>query len=126
MGIIKTKITLSNPRLPELLAIETEALVDTGAIHLCIPQKYAMQLQLDEQEKRPAVFANGNREVCSYVGPVKVQWNNRTSYTGAMVLGDEVLLGAIPIEDMDLIIHPAQLRLTVNPESPNFPTTVVK
>ncbi len=45
--------------------------------------------------------------------------------TGALVLGNMVLLGAIPIEDMDLIIHPAQLKLTVNPENPNIAGALV-
>jgi len=43
-----------------------------------------------------------------------------------MVIGEEVLLGAIPIEDMDLIIHPAQLKLMPNPENPNIPGAIVK
>ncbi len=43
-----------------------------------------------------------------------------------MVLGDEVLLGAIPMEDMDLVVHPATRTLAVNPASPNFPLSVAK
>jgi hypothetical protein len=35
-----------------------------------------------------------------------------------MVLGDDVLLGAIPMEDMDLVIHPKLLKISVNPENP--------
>ena len=35
------------------------------------------------------------------------------------------ILGAIPIEDMDLIIHPAQLKLIVNPKNPNIAGAVV-
>ena len=35
-------------------------------------------------------------------------------------MGDEILLGLIPMEDMDVIIHPATRELTVNPESPNI------
>jgi hypothetical protein len=30
----------------------------------------------------------------------------------------EVLLGAIPMEDMDVIIHPQRQELLVNPEHP--------
>ena len=43
-----------------------------------------------------------------------------------MVIGDEVLLGAIPMEDMDLVVHPSKLLLTVNPQSPNIPASVAK
>jgi hypothetical protein len=43
-----------------------------------------------------------------------------------MIMGDEVLLGAIPMEDMDVIIHPATRELIVNPESPNIAMTKAK
>jgi len=45
---------------------------------------------------------------------------------GALVLGDEVLLGAVPMEDMDLTIHPRRRRLEPDPRSPNIPHALVK
>ena len=60
------------------------------------------------------------------MGPVKITFKNRNCFTGAMVIGDEVLLGAIPMEDMDLVVHPSKLLLTVNPQSPNIPASVAK
>lgn len=126
MGLIKTEITLENPKEVNLAKLTTMALVDTGALHLCIPNEVAMQLNLVELEKRPVTFANGESKLCSYVGPIQLRWQNRTCFVGAMVLGDEVLLGAIPLEDMDLIIHPSQLKLIVNPEHPNYPASVAK
>ena len=45
---------------------------------------------------------------------------------GAMMLGDETLLGAIPMEDMDLVVLPARRELVVNPQSPNIPMSVLK
>ena len=51
---------------------------------------------------------------------MKVGLDNRVCYVGALVLGDEVLIGAVPMEDMDLVIQPKLLQLTVNPESPNI------
>ena len=47
-------------------------------------------------------------------------------FTGAMVLGNEVLLGAIPMEDMDLVLRPQLQSITVNPESPNIPLSLAK
>jgi hypothetical protein len=41
-----------------------------------------------------------------------------------MVLGHEVLLGAIPMEDMDLVLRPQLQSVDVNPESPNLPLSV--
>ena len=37
-----------------------------------------------------------------------------------MVMGDEILLGAIPMEDMGLIVHLKLLKLSVHPERPNL------
>ncbi len=51
---------------------------------------------------------------------------NCRCFTGAMVLGNEVLLGAIPIEDMDLVLRPQLQSLDVNPESPTIPLSVAK
>jgi clan AA aspartic protease len=126
MDLIKTRITLSNPKDSVLAPIEVEAVVDTGALHLCIPQHIAMQLQLQEMYKREVIVADGRRTLCPYVGPVQVTFGNRGCFVGALVLGDEVLLGAVPMEDMDLVISPARLSVEVNPNSPNFPMSVVK
>jgi len=45
---------------------------------------------------------------------------------GSSDMGDELLLGAIPMEDMDLVVHPASLSVRRNPESPNIPISVAK
>jgi len=59
--------------------------------------------------------------VVPYVSPVKISLLGRECVTGALVFGDQVLLGAIPMEDMDLVIEPSRQRVTVNPPSPNIP-----
>ncbi|MDX2195587.1 MAG: clan AA aspartic protease [Cytophagales bacterium] len=105
--------------------VQAKALVDTGALFLCIPEHISIQLKLQEFEKREVTIADGSKKLVPYVGPVKINYLNRMCLTGALVLGNMVLLGAIPIEDMDLIIHPAQLKLTVNPENPNIAGALV-
>lgn len=125
MGIIYTQITLSNPVDESLKPIETRALVDTGSNFLCIPEHIAFQLKLKTLEEREVIIADGSKKVCNYVGPIKVNFENRQCYVGALVLGDTTLLGAIPIEDMDLVIHPALLKITVNPENPNMAVGIV-
>ena len=99
--------------------------MDTGALHICIPESLAFQLKLVEFEKRPVTLADGSIHLISYVGPVKVDWNNRVSFTGALVLGNQVLLGAIPMEDMDIMVHPAHQKVIANPQHPNIPASVV-
>lgn len=126
MGQIYAKIRLSNPRRADLAPMEINALVDTGAITLCIPEHVAIQLDYDVLEKREVTTAEGKKTVCPYVGPAQITFQNRNCFTGALVLGDSILLGAIPIEDMDLIIHPLSQTLSVNPESPNIPSVLVK
>lgn len=126
MGITYTMLLLLNPLKPELSPMKVNALADTGALHLCIPEHVAIQLDLKEQEKREVTLADGTKKMVSYVGPVDVRFENRRCFVGAMILGDEVLLGAIPMEDMDLIVRPLSREVLVNPMSPNIPSSLAK
>lgn len=126
MGLVHTSITLRNPRNPELRPLEIQALVDTGAIHLCIPEHVSFQLRLQQVEEREVTTADGSKRLCPYVGPIEVRFENRTCFTGALVLGDDVLLGAVPMEDMDLVVSPSTRTVTVNPSSPNIASSIVK
>ncbi|MCY4078153.1 MAG: clan AA aspartic protease [Acidobacteria bacterium] len=119
-------MTLSNPRRSDLAPLTVTALVDTGAITLCIPEHVAVQLNLSALEQREVTTAEGRHVSVPYVGPVQVTFGNRSCFVGALVLGDGVLLGSIPLEDMDLVINSRRQEVTVNPESPNIPSAVVK
>ncbi len=125
MGLVYARIELSNPKTPEFSPYPAEALVDTGAFMLCIPEHVRLQLALAELEKREVTLADNKKMLCPYVGPVMIRFANRSCFTGALVLGDRVLLGAIPLEDMNLIVHPLKRELVVNPESPNIPSGIV-
>lgn len=126
MGLIYSDIELRNPVQTQLQPMTVRTLVDTGALHLCLPKHLALQLGLSELEKREVTFANGDKSLVPYMGPVEIRFGNRRCFTGAMVLGDEALLGAIPMEDMDLIVHPATRILSVNPQSPNVAASMAK
>ncbi|MCX7110428.1 MAG: clan AA aspartic protease [Proteobacteria bacterium] len=126
MGHVFAKIELSNPRQPSLTSIKANALADTGALMLCIPEHIANQLQLETESLREVSVADGRSTNVPYVGPIKVSFGKRFCYVGALVLGDEVLLGAIPMEDMDLIVNPGRREITVDPTSPNIPHARVK
>lgn len=126
MGLVRTHLMLSNPREEGLAAIKVDAFVDTGAVHLCLPEHVALQLGLAELEKREVKLADGSKSLVSYVGPVKTSFRNRSCYTGAMVLGDEVLIGAIPMGDMDLVVRPATRDVAPNPLNPNVPASLAK
>jgi len=121
-----TKITLRNPRYPDTQPIEVEALADTGAVHTCIPEHVAVQLRLEESDQKEVTIADGGRRVVPYVGPIEIRFKNRLGYGGALVMGDQVLLGAIAMEDMDLVVSPKDRRIDVNPASPNIACSTVK
>lgn len=120
------KLELSNPREPGLDPIEVPALADTGSVFLCIPEHVRLQLELEVHETREVKLADGSRATYPYVGPIVVRFKNRTGFMGALVLGDEVLLGAIPMEEMDLVVNPRDRTVDVNPQSPNIATGIVK
>ncbi|MDD9811672.1 MAG: clan AA aspartic protease [Gammaproteobacteria bacterium] len=120
MGLCNAKIRLRNPRLPELDAVEIDALADTGALHLCIPERIRLQLKLEEIDKKEVTLADGSGRLAPYVGPIELRYKNRIGFAGALVLGDTPLLGAIPMEDMDLVVAPKTREVMVNPTSPNI------
>lgn len=107
-------------------ALELSTLVDSGAVHLCIPQHVAIQMKLEEIDKKEVTLADGTKKLVPYVGPIEIRFKNRVGFAGALVMGEEVLLGAIPMEDMDLMILPQERKLDVNPDSPNIASSVAK
>lgn len=130
---IKGKIIIKNPTKPDLKALEVTSLVDSGAVHLCIPEHIQIQLELEEIDKKEAILVpkkwiptDGSKQLVPYVGPVEIHIKNRIGFSGALVMGDQVLLGSIPMEDMDLVIIPKTRSLEINPNSPNIATSLAK
>ena len=69
MGHIFAEIKLSNPRNQILTPIVTQALADTGALMLCIPEHIALQLELEMDSKREVTVADGRSMNVPYAGP---------------------------------------------------------
>jgi len=126
MCLVYADFELSNPRRSDLKSIPVKSLVDTGAVMLCLPEHVVAQLDLEQNGTRDVSTADGRSHKVPYVGPVKVAFGDRLCFVGALVMGDEPLLGAVPMEDMDLVIHPLSRTITVNPQSPNFPHHKIK
>ncbi len=116
MGLVFTNLTLTNLVKIELKPLHIKCLVDTGATHLCIPSHIANQLELSELQKRKLVLADDETKNVAYVGPIKIQFEDRICFVRAMVMGDEILLGAIPMEDMDLVVHPQTFQTFREPQ----------
>jgi len=124
MGIVRTKITLKNAcdvgnakrgiiKDSEIHQTTVTAVVDTGAITLVINEDIRQKLGLKIEGKREATLADGIMSYYDVTEPVKIHWKDRDSACKAYVLpnSNNVLLGAIPMEDMDLIIHPKKLEV---------------
>jgi hypothetical protein len=139
MGIVKAEIELINSSDIALFegGVITEdkirkmkimAIADTGAVMMAINETVKNQLGLKAAEMRVAQMADGSERELEIVGPIKVCFKDRYSNTDAMVLpGDqEVLLSAIPMEAMDVLVHPNKQELVFNPAHPIRPQLSLK
>lgn len=106
----------------EIKSIHVSMLVDTDSVYMCINESIQEQLKLPVLEQRKGQLANGHIVEYNVVGPLEVKFKNRRCTVNAMVLpGDnEPLLGAIALEDMDVLVHPQRQELVINPEHPYF------
>jgi clan AA aspartic protease len=134
MGKTMTKIRVTNAmdlelndlgRLPAeaMRSVELEALVDTGATTLALPQEVADALGLIEKRKRRVRLANGSIVELPVVF-VAYEILGRQTVGEAFILpaGSTALIGQIPLEALDLIVDPMAQEVRVNPASPDEPT----
>ena len=125
MGIVYADIILKNAgdvsraeggfiKESEIRMTAVRAMVDTGAGTLVINEEICAQLGLKIKGLRRVSFGNNSKEVCKVTEPVEIHWENRYTAVPALVASNSgaVLLGAIPLEDMDLIVDPARQALT--------------
>jgi clan AA aspartic protease len=124
MGMIQTEITLRNVfdeskaregliREQEIRSITVTAVVDTGAASLVISEELREKLGLRIVEERSVKLADGRRTACKLTEAVEVHWKDRHWPCAAVVIqnAETVLLGAIPLEGMDLMINPKTQEL---------------
>ena len=57
----------------------------------------------------------------SLCGAASDRFQDRCCFVGALVLGDVMLIGSVPMEDVDLVVNPALQRLEADPRSPHLP-----
>ncbi len=137
MGLIYAEISLINAEDIGLLRrgfivedqvrkIKVSSLVDSGAYMLVIPEHVKIQLGLEQVEQREVELADGETKTCDIVGPIEIRFANRRAVSNAFVMGNEVLLGAIPMEELDVVVNPREQKLTVNPENPTMPKMKIK
>lgn len=109
-------------------SIQVEALVDSGAYQMVINEHIKQQLDLQVIEERMVKLADESERRVEVVGPIEIRFKNRRTVADALVLpgSTEVLLGSVPMEDLDVVIDPKRQTLEVNPANPNIPVTIVK
>ena len=132
MGLTYANITLQNAHdegqfrrgqigEDEIRQITIHAMVDTGSIMLCINESIREVLDIPIRSKRRSQLANGQILELDVAGPIVVRYLDRECLTSALILPDdqECLLGAIPMEEMDLYVHPGRNELLpLHPEGP--------
>lgn len=126
MGLTYANIEVEN--LFSKRTLEARALVDSGAVFMILPQHMAVQLGFDltEVSQREVVLADGSRKAVPMIGPLRIRFAGRHCDLSALVMGDEPLFGAVPMEMMDLVLHPATQTLTINPANPFLPVALAK
>jgi clan AA aspartic protease len=123
-GIVYTEIVLKNAGdiamvqrgiIPEkeVRTVAVKAMVDTGAGTLVINEEIREKLGLSTKALRRTALADGISAIYQVTEPVEIQWEDRNSACMAVVIpgADNILLGAIPLEDMDLIVDPKRQQL---------------
>lgn len=126
MSITYTNIEIENLFTKRRMNIR--ALVDSGTVFMTIPENVALQLgyDLEEVSRREIILADGSRKSVPMVGPLRVYFADRYCDLSVLVVCDEALFGAVPMEMMDLVLHPATQTLMVNPASPFVPVALMK
>lgn len=126
MGITYADINFENLFNKRRLAVKS--LVDSGSVFFTLPEHLALQLGFDSTEvsTREIILADGTRKAVPMIGPLRIHFADRYCDLSALVMGDEPLFGAVPMEMMDLVLPPATQTLTVNPASPFVPVALAK
>jgi clan AA aspartic protease len=125
MGSVYAEITLKNAfdvgncrrgsiKEEEIHQTTVQALVDTGAPTLIINEAIRRELGLELCGVRPTRMANDTRETIKIVEAAEVHCENREMTCQPWVISGsgEVLLGVIPLENMDLMVDPVNQVLT--------------
>ena len=139
MGYVYAEIELTNEDdvalhrhglLPEneIKKVTCNALVDSGAWDLVINKEVQKRLNLPLLKRRTVKMADETLMDLDVVGPIQVRFEHRTTLVNAVVLPDtsEVLLGAYPMEGLDVMIDPKGERLLVNPDWPDNPKAHIR
>jgi clan AA aspartic protease len=90
-----------------------QVVVDTGAPTLIINEAIQKELGLRTKHLHESTMVNGDKVVCKIAAPIEIWWKNRSMVCEPRVVpgADRILLGVIPLEDMDLMVDPTNQKL---------------
>jgi predicted aspartyl protease len=124
MSTFKEEITLANARdvgnVREGLIADTkirkitiEAVPDTGAWTLVINEETRQKLGLAIEGSIASTLADGSTTTYNQTEAIKIQWKDRSTTQQALLVpeADDILLGALPLEALDLMVDPVNERL---------------
>jgi hypothetical protein len=122
MSVFKEEITLLNVLdkvrvecgvLKEVRSLTIKAMPDTGAWTLIINEATRQELGLGIEGSIKATLANGFTTTYNQTEAVKIQWQDRSTTQQALLVPDaeDILLGALPLEALDLMVDPVNERL---------------
>jgi clan AA aspartic protease len=123
MGTVRAEITLKNAvdvvncrrnliKEPEIRQTVVQAVVDTGAMNLVINEKMRRQLGLGVVGTKEVTLADDTKKMIKIAEPIEIYWKNRFMTCNPWVVNaGRILLGAIPLEDMDLMVDPGSQTL---------------
>src|SRR5215469_10321452 len=124
MGTVFAELTLRNEwdvgraaggfiKPEEIRSVTVTAIVDTGAYSIMLDEETSQKLGLEKTGEQKIRIANGERLPCPVTGPVEINWKDRQSVMRAIAVPNlpQTLLGLLPLEEMDLIVHPSRHEL---------------
>ncbi len=137
MGEVRVKVKLINAldralarrgqiKKEEIRSYEADALVDTGAVSSVVPQNVMAQLGLQSDGQRVAEYADGRNDTVDLTEPITFEIIGRRTTEGAMVLGDEVIIGQTILEVLDLLVDCNSKKVIPNPAHPDQPVVKIK
>ncbi len=137
MGEVRVKVRLINTldralarrgkiEEKDIRSYEADALVDTGAVSSVVPANVMEQLGLQSDGQRVAEYADGRQDIVELTEPITFDIIGRKTTEGAMVLGDEVIIGQTILEVLDLLVDCNKKRVIPNPAHPDQPVVKIK
>lgn len=122
MGKVIEKVRFTS-LFDQTKSAEIEAIIDTGATMVVLPQDIVDELGLKKIRETKVRYAHNKTELKSIYGVVTIEIKGRTGNFDVLAEaeGSQPLIGQVVLEILDLVVDPRTRTLTPNPLSPEMP-----